>query len=231
MGRIFGILIVAIMIGGAVLTYSSKHRAEEAGDRVQAIKSEIASTQNQIALLRAEWSVLTQPARLQTLTERFKAQLGLVNLEATQIVSVDEIPMRPIVADNSRTDAKAAETKAATTPTIKPAAASGDGKPSTPARTTPPEVRTATVAVNSSNARPAGSQPRPAPAPVRSAALAPPPAPAQPEARSGWRWPSFFRRSGQAPPPAEARAAPAQATGKPFSLVPPGEIPVSKASR
>lgn len=108
MGRIFGILLVAAMIGGAILTYDTKHRAELAGEAVATLRDDAARERNTIALLRAELSVLTQPGRLQALTERFKNELGLATMEVTQIVTVDEIPTKPPVVIGS-----AAETKPA----------------------------------------------------------------------------------------------------------------------
>jgi hypothetical protein len=112
MGRILGILLVAAMIGGAILTYDTKHRAERAGEAVAALKDEAAKERNTIALLRAELSVLTQPGRLQALTERFKNELGLANMEVTQIVTVDEIPTKPVaIGPVAETTAKPAVTK------------------------------------------------------------------------------------------------------------------------
>ena len=53
-----------------------------------------------MTVLRADWSLLTQPSRLQKLTELYQDQLVLVPLEAHQIVGIDELPARPVNIEN-----------------------------------------------------------------------------------------------------------------------------------
>lgn len=95
MARILAILLVAAMLGGAIFTYDNKHRAELAGERVAMLRGQLNEEKSAISLLRAEWSVLTQPSRLQMLSERFKTELGLAPAEVSQMVSISEIPIRP----------------------------------------------------------------------------------------------------------------------------------------
>lgn len=96
MGRWVNLVLVAAMIVGAVLTYDAKHDAEQAAERVQALRAQIQKEKEMIDLLRAEWSVLTQPARLQGLVERYQQELGLRAFDVRQIATIDEIPARPI---------------------------------------------------------------------------------------------------------------------------------------
>ena len=99
MGRILNLVLLAAMIVGAGVTYGMKHRAELAADRVAALQHEIASEKNQIVLLKAEWSLLTQPARLQATVEQYADHFQLGPFSPDQIATVDEIPLKPAPFD------------------------------------------------------------------------------------------------------------------------------------
>jgi len=62
--RIFNFLLLTVMIVGAGVTYDMKHKAEIAADRNARLEAEIARDKDAVQLLRAEWSLLTQPSRL-----------------------------------------------------------------------------------------------------------------------------------------------------------------------
>lgn len=96
MNRYLPPLIVMLMIAGAAFTYDTKHRAEKAADAVVALRSQVDQQKAALRLLKAEWSVLTQPARLQALVEKYKTQLGLQTADVNQFVTIDQVPMRGI---------------------------------------------------------------------------------------------------------------------------------------
>jgi hypothetical protein len=95
MGRFIPPILIVLMIAGAVMTYDTKHKAEKAAETVRSLRSEIDAEKAALRMLRAEWSVLTQPARLQALTEKFRAELGLETASTDQFVTMDEVPTRP----------------------------------------------------------------------------------------------------------------------------------------
>ena len=95
MGRIFNLVLVVAMLAGAIVTYDMKHKAEVAADHVAALQADIAKEKDSISLLRAEWSVLTQPARLQSVVDKYADHFKLQPFSPTQIATIDEIPMRP----------------------------------------------------------------------------------------------------------------------------------------
>ncbi len=95
MGRIFNLVLLAAMIVGAVVTYDMKHKAELAAERVATLQHDIAKEKNQIVLLKAEWSLLTQPARLQATIEQYADHFQLQPFSPDQIATVDEIPLKP----------------------------------------------------------------------------------------------------------------------------------------
>ena len=101
--------LLAIIAGSALFLMKYDVRALE--DRLVSLDGEIARNRQAVHVLKAEWSFLNQPARLEDLGRRL---LRLKPLDAAQIGTIDDIPM---LADGS---------------------AGGDGVLSPPAQTAPP---------------------------------------------------------------------------------------------
>ena len=93
--RIFNIVLVLAMVAAAVVTYSLKHEAERSASRVARLNAAIAREREQTAMLKAEWSALSQPSRLQQLVERFQDHFQLAPFSVSQVATLDEIPLRP----------------------------------------------------------------------------------------------------------------------------------------
>ena len=104
MGRIINLILLAAMIVGAAVTYDMKHKAELAADRVATLQSAIAKEKNEIVLLKAEWSVLTQPARLQATVEQYADHFQLQPFSPDQIATIDEIPLKPVTANDKASE-------------------------------------------------------------------------------------------------------------------------------
>lgn len=96
--RIFNLVLLVAMIIGAAVTYDMKHKAEMAADRVARLQADIAREKDKLALLRAEWSLLTQPARLQSVVEKYADYFKLQPFSPKQLASIDEIPLKPVPA-------------------------------------------------------------------------------------------------------------------------------------
>lgn len=96
MFRTSDIVLIAVMVSAAALTYKTKRDAEEQLAAVQKIQAQIRYEEDTIDLLKADWSLLTQPSRLQKLAEIYKSQLGLEPLNARQIGGLDDVPMKPV---------------------------------------------------------------------------------------------------------------------------------------
>jgi hypothetical protein len=92
--RILNLVLFVVMIVGAAVTYDMKHKAELAAERNAKIAAEIAKDKDSIALLRAEWALLTQPSRLQALVDKYADHFKLAPFSPTQLATVEEIPMR-----------------------------------------------------------------------------------------------------------------------------------------
>jgi hypothetical protein len=93
-------VLIAIMVSAAAMTYKIKSDAEAQQAQVHRLQAQIHTEEDTIDLLKADWSLLTQPARLQKLAELYKAQLGLEPTDAHQIVSLDDIPVRPVTIED-----------------------------------------------------------------------------------------------------------------------------------
>ncbi|MCC2687967.1 MAG: hypothetical protein K0S21_770 [Rhizobiaceae bacterium] len=96
MFRTSDIVLIAVMVSAAAFTYKTKHEAEERLAEVRRIEADIRYEEDTIDLLQADWSLLTQPSRLQKLSATYSAELGLQPVEARQIVGLDELPERPV---------------------------------------------------------------------------------------------------------------------------------------
>ena len=95
---------IAVVAFAALMVFQLKYRAEAVSERVTALQKKVDLEQEAITLLRAEWSFLIQPSRLQALVERHNERLKLQPVEPGQIIHLDLVPARPIgvvAADNS----------------------------------------------------------------------------------------------------------------------------------
>lgn len=110
--RILNLLLVVAMIAAAGITYNLKHDTEKAATRVARLHSAIAKEREQIALLKAEWSVLSQPGRLQQLIARFQDHFRLEPFSVNQVATLDEIPLRPVNLESTSGEATVADAAA-----------------------------------------------------------------------------------------------------------------------
>jgi len=93
MFRTLDIILVLVMTGVAAVTYTLKHQAELKLEEVRRIEAEIKLERDTIDLLKADWALLTQPARLKALINNYQAELQLAPTESTQLVQPSELPM------------------------------------------------------------------------------------------------------------------------------------------
>jgi hypothetical protein len=98
--RTSDIVLFAVMVSAAAFTYRTKHEAEDRLAEVARIQSEIRMEEETIDILKADWSLLTQPSRLQKLSEIYHEELNLAPVEANQIVGLDDLPARPITIED-----------------------------------------------------------------------------------------------------------------------------------
>lgn len=89
-------VLVAVMVSAAAFTYVTKHGAEAELSKLRRLEATIRFEEETIDVLKADWSLLTQPSRLQRLADVYHSELQLVPVEAHQIADIDDLPMRPV---------------------------------------------------------------------------------------------------------------------------------------
>lgn len=88
--RFLNLILIMGVIGLSVVLYDIKYRAELADKHAEKLEQKISEEQEGIRVLRAEWSYLNQPERLQELATRYT---NLKTLTPVQIGSFDVVPM------------------------------------------------------------------------------------------------------------------------------------------
>lgn len=104
MFRTSDIVLIAVMVSAAAMTYKIKREAEEQRAQVHYLQAQIRTEEDTIDLLKADWSLLTQPARLQKLADIYKAQLDLEPVDGHQFVTLDDLPARPVTIEELTAD-------------------------------------------------------------------------------------------------------------------------------
>ncbi|WP_457938108.1 cell division protein FtsL [Mesorhizobium sp. 10J20-29] len=100
MFRTSDIVLIAVMVSAAAVTYKIKQDAEDRLAIVHKIEREIRFEEDTLDLLKADWSLLTQPSRLQKLSEIYQSELALQPIEPHQIVGLEELPSKPVVIED-----------------------------------------------------------------------------------------------------------------------------------
>ncbi len=92
--RFVDILAVTALLGGVAWTFKVKNDSEHAFARVAALERQIEREREAIDLLKADWSLLTSPDRLERLVDRHSIELGLEQAQPKQFIRLHEIPVR-----------------------------------------------------------------------------------------------------------------------------------------
>lgn len=90
--RLLNICVIAALVAAAAYVYKIKFESTRQAERVAKLRMEIRREHDLIAALRAEWSKLDNPARIQELAKR---HLPLRPVEARQFDKLDRLPERP----------------------------------------------------------------------------------------------------------------------------------------
>ncbi|MBN9671652.1 cell division protein FtsL [Roseibium aggregatum] len=99
MVRTLNIVFILAVVIGAATVYDLKLAATKSAERVAELQREIDEERTAIRHLKAEWSLLNQPDRLQSLVGRYNDFLQLEPLDVKQIVMPEDIPARPVMLE------------------------------------------------------------------------------------------------------------------------------------
>jgi hypothetical protein len=100
MFRTTDMVLIVVMVCAAGFTYTTKHDAEAELSKLRKLEAAIRFEEETIDVLKADWSLLTQPSRLQKLAETYQ-------VEAHQIATIEELPARPLRIEDIVEDAMA----------------------------------------------------------------------------------------------------------------------------
>ncbi|MBP2315282.1 cell division protein FtsL [Azospirillum soli] len=76
-----------------VVTFQTSYEVQELEEKLGSLNRKIMAEQEAIQILKAEWSYLNDPMRLENLSRQ---HLALQPTEARQFVAMDVVPMRPV---------------------------------------------------------------------------------------------------------------------------------------
>jgi len=92
MMRLINICVIGVLVLAAADVYKIKFESTRQAQRVAKLRMQIRHERDALAALRAEWSRLDNPARVQELAGR---HLALKPIEAWQFDKLDNLPQRP----------------------------------------------------------------------------------------------------------------------------------------
>ncbi len=93
MMRILNILVIGALVAAAVYVYKGKFESTLQAERLAKLRMEVRREQDAIASLRAEWSKLDTPARIQELAKRHLTRMRPI--DPRQIDTLRNLPERP----------------------------------------------------------------------------------------------------------------------------------------
>jgi cell division protein FtsL len=95
--RVFNFVVIGALIMAAAYVYRIKFDSTVQAESLAKLRTEVRRERDRIAALRAEWSELDNPARIEALAKRF---LQLKPVAPTQFDNLDRLPERP--SDDAR---------------------------------------------------------------------------------------------------------------------------------
>jgi hypothetical protein len=90
--RLINLIVIGALVFAAAYVYRIKMDSTARTERVMRLRADVREQRETIAALRAEWSKLENPQRLQELAER---HLALKAVDPTQFDSLRTLPERP----------------------------------------------------------------------------------------------------------------------------------------
>jgi hypothetical protein len=91
--RALNVLVIAALVMAAAYVYKIKFESTLQAERVSKMRAEIRRERDAIAILRADWTQLDRPDRIQGLAQR---HLKLKAVEVAQFDPLDRLPERPV---------------------------------------------------------------------------------------------------------------------------------------
>jgi hypothetical protein len=90
--RLLNLIVIGALVLAAAYVYRIKFDSAAQAERLAKLRGEVRHERDEIAALRAEWSQLDNPDRIETLAKRY---LQIKPIVPTQFDSLDHLPDRP----------------------------------------------------------------------------------------------------------------------------------------
>ncbi|MGO9008144.1 MAG: hypothetical protein ACLQIQ_06960 [Beijerinckiaceae bacterium] len=87
--RFLNVVAIAALVGSAIYAYSIKYETIFHAEEITKLRYDIKAAHDSIDMLRAEWTHLARPERIESLADKF---LDLQSPALTQIVRIDALP-------------------------------------------------------------------------------------------------------------------------------------------
>lgn len=139
--RLLNLVAVLGLIGSAIYAYSIKYDTLYQAGQVSKAQIQLKKERQAIAVLRAEWQLLTRPDRLQAAVDRY---LALEPIATAHLGRLADLPARP-----DRGDEIGRLLAATATPKEKPTAGRSSDEPRTTGSVTPRTTTTRTPTTTS----------------------------------------------------------------------------------
>ena len=91
--RFVNICLVLGLVALAYVIYQAKYEARALDERIIVLNKEIGTERDALAVLRAEWSLLNRPERIERLAQKY---LKLAPAHPQQLVILDEVKARDL---------------------------------------------------------------------------------------------------------------------------------------
>jgi hypothetical protein len=124
--RLSTLLWLVLVAAVSVAMFEVKFAVAELEDQLAKVNRAIMADNDTIHVLKAEWSYLAQPSRLDDLSRRY---LALGPIGTAQLAAIDGVAMRPAAGADAAPAAM--KTDAAKTDAAKPGAPAAGAKPTT----------------------------------------------------------------------------------------------------
>jgi cell division protein FtsL len=117
--RFVNICLVLGLVALAYVIYQVKYEARALDEEIASLGKEIDTERDSLAVLRAEWSLLNRPERIERLAQKF---LKLAPVQPRQLVTLDSVSDRDFTRQRVEVAATTPATTATTGQGAKPAA-------------------------------------------------------------------------------------------------------------
>lgn len=99
--RTLNVIMVCTSVAALVGVYALKYSVEETANEKSAIERQIDRQEGELSLLKADWAYLNQPSHVAPIVARHAAALGLLPTAQKQFGSIDLLPMRPVLENDT----------------------------------------------------------------------------------------------------------------------------------